>query len=254
MNLSMMKTLGCLALTLLFLGVSVHSGVAGVAERAPWSTAETHRVAEAATYRSRDSSSEDLQRFGWYAGLHIGAVVMPDMEIRGPGLAIDVINRTGYNFSAVFGYKLRLGLRLETEVSYRNNDTDSIYAPATKVLLDNGIGGTEAVTAMLNAWYDIDFLNRSWSPYFGFGFGHVNVWTDPGYWNSINLLDSSADGLAWQVGGGIIFYYTRDLNISIDYRFLRTVTELEFHDIRYAGTNDAFYQTHSFMLGFRGFF
>lgn len=255
MNPSMMKSCVCFALTLLFLGLSVPFNVASAANRSPQSTVETHRVAEAATYRNRRSESEDLQRFGWYAGLHAGAVLQPDMEIRGDSLKIDVTQKIGYVFDMVVGYKVPMGLRMEGELSYRNTDTDSIYFVPSKIRVADGIGGAEAASALFNAWYDFDFISDNWYPYAGLGFGYSTVWIDPGHSGSINTFDSSASGIVGQVGVGMVYRYTRDLEISFDFRYLRSIVEMKFYEEpRYPGSNDATYQTLSFMLGFRGFF
>jgi len=218
------------------------------------SASETHRVAQA-TVNNIDLSDEIRQRGGWYAGLHVGAALQPDLEIRGAGLKIDVQNDIGYIFDLVIGYKLPLGLRLETEFSYRNNDTNAIYSHTGNINLGNGIGGVEAASALVNAWYDFDFIFKDWYPYAGGGLGYSKLWINPGHSFVTTSIDSSDSSMVGQIGVGMVYRYTRDLEISLDYRYLRSVLEFKFYDEpRYPGANDATYQTHSFMLGFRGFF
>lgn len=221
---------------------------------------ETHRVAEADAPKYADGYVEDYGMGRWYAGLHAGAVINPDMEIRGSSLKMDAIQDVGYVFDAVLGYKFRFGLRLDGEFSYRNNDTNAVFFPATDTKIGDGIGGVEAMTAIINGWYDFDFVPASgspfgnWSPYLGGGIGYAKVWIDPGHSGAVTVIDSSDSTIVWQAGAGFIYNYTRDVQISIDYRYLRSILDLDFRDLAFPGSNDAVYQTHSVMLGFRGFF
>lgn len=223
-------------------------------------TLETHRVAEAMAPKSADPHTDDNGMGRWYAGLHIGAVIQPDMEIRGPGLKMDMLQDVGFIFDAVIGYKFKSGFRLESEFSYRNNDTTGVYFTVSDVEFDDGIGGADALTGIINGWYDFDFISGSarsvnnWVPYVGGGFGYTKVWINPGHSGGSTVIDSSDSTIVGQAGGGFIYNYTADLQISIDYRYLRSILDLEFRDASFPDTNDAVYQTHSIMLGFRGFF
>jgi OOP family OmpA-OmpF porin len=117
------------------------------------------------------------------------------------------------------GYATMLGWRPEVEIAFRRNEAEDI-------------GGTEeARTGMANLWYDFRapaFAPRL-RPYLGAGVGSAEIdvdLRDPG--GAQRSLDDTA--AAYQAGAGLSYDATRNLVLSLGYRYLET------DEIRFAGT------------------
>ena len=208
----------------------------------------------------------------WYAGIRGGALIMPDTQFVGSGLDMDTDFNAGFALGADIGYAYDFGMRLEFDFTYRSSQaeqlditTDPGIGAALGIGALDGIslpasGNIESVSFMLNAWYDIKFLNSksipwisNWVPYFGGGAGLTHAWIDVG-WNDIPFIDASDTTLAWQGGGGLAYKISDELFLAADYRFFRTFGSLEFDDPLFASPIKAKYKVHNIMLGLRGFF
>jgi len=67
-----------------FLGCSIAASDVRAApeQTAPPATLETHRVAESSARHATDPAAGKSGMGRWYAGLHVGAVIQPDMQLR----------------------------------------------------------------------------------------------------------------------------------------------------------------------------
>lgn len=255
----------CLKAAAFFAACSVSFAVnASPAEQTP--SLETHRVAEAwaATVPPREEPSS------WgnlYISAHIGGVYLPEMDfVQDSGARINTMLGNGIGFGATFGYKFPFGLRLETEFTYRSSEIDYVEIPGFGIF-PHPTGNVDSASAMFNAWYEIDFLPflfGKWAPYAGAGAGYAKFWADPSFWfvdgcgcsppEFIVIMEATDTALVWQAGAGLVYKYTDDVQISIDYRLVRSFGELVFNDPFYLDPLKTDYQTHSIFLGFRGTF
>lgn len=210
-----------------------------------------------------------LPQSSWYGSLHIGGVYFPGMKFEGNGQDIEIPVDIRFGVGAAIGYKFGLGLRLETEFSYRIAEANSVEISGFGTWLD-GSGGVETINLMANGWFDFDFLSfmfGNWSPYVGGGVGIAKFSIDPGYWAlggcgcpgsptvAVPVLEASDTAYVWQLGGGLTYRYSEALNVSLDYRFLRPFGRLEFDDPAHAASPfEAEYKSHSLFVVFRGFF
>jgi len=227
--------------------------------------AEDHALA----YSHSRSESSAKQSRSWYGSLHIGGVFFPGMKFEGTGTDIEIPSDVRYGVGAAFGYRFWLGLRVETEFSYRAAEANSVEISTFGTWLD-GSGGVDTVNVMANAWFDFDFLSflfGNWSPYVGGGLGIAKFWVDPGYWTlggcgcsgspwvAVPVLEASDTAYVWQLGGGLTYRYSEALHISLDYRWLRSLETLEFDDpANSASPFKADYASHSLFAVFRGYF
>jgi outer membrane protein OmpA-like peptidoglycan-associated protein len=149
------------------------------------------------------------------------------------------------------GYKFSSGLRLEGELGYRSNDADSrtlrVTAPANT---QNATGKVSARSAMANIIYDID-TGSKFTPYLGVGAGIASVKADSlGPVLAANTrIDGSDTRFAYQGIAGAAVEITRQIALTLDYRYFRT-----------AGPNlrtltglaaDGKYSAHSVLAGLR---
>lgn len=225
---------------------------------------------EALAYsHSRDKKSSDAQEKSWYAAIHIGGVFFPGMKFEGSGKDIEIPSDVRFGVGVAFGRKFWLGLRLETEFSYRSAEANSVEISGFGTWLD-GSGGVDTINLMANAWYDFDFLSfvfGNWSPYVGGGVGFAKIWVDPGHWElagcgcpgsptvAVPDLEASDTTYVWQMGGGLTYRYSKSVHISLDYRWLRSFETLEFNDPAHAASPfKADYTSHSLFVVFRGYF
>jgi OmpA-OmpF porin, OOP family len=112
------------------------------------------------------------------------------------------------------GYATLSGWRPEVELAFRRNDAEK------------SSGTQEAGTAMANLWYDFGapgFAPRL-RPYLGVGAGSADIEAD-------QLVDASGTTrsvedtvFAYQAGAGVSYDATRNLALSLGYRYLQTDT------------------------------
>jgi opacity protein-like surface antigen len=163
----------------------------------------------------------------WYVSLTGGANWQNDegfIAANGPDtLTFDSNNDTGFVVAGAIGYSLvsvAPGLRVEAEVSFRQNSNDGVWATTTGVIPD---GGTldfdhQATAVMANVWYDFDVGGIR--PYIGGGIGWADVELDGTYvGGTIPAIDFSDDGFAWQAGAGINFAISPNVQLGVGYRY-----------------------------------
>jgi hypothetical protein len=155
-------------------------GAPPLAEASPW--LETHRVASAPA-RAEKSPESPNSMGRWYAGLHVGPMFVPDSEVEGSGLDMDVSFDSNFAGGFDIGYRHNTGLRLELELTFRNSDADSLdiktdpgigaflgVGSLSGATITNADGGVHSWSLMLNGWLDLDFLTapipalRNWAP------------------------------------------------------------------------------------------
>lgn len=244
-------------------------GAPPLADESPWM--ETHRVASApARAEKSPESSGSMGR--WYAGLHVGPMFVPDSEVEGSGLDMDVSFDSNFAGGFDIGYRHNTGLRLELELTFRNSDADSLdiktdpgigaflgVGSLSGATITNADGGVHSWSLMLNSWLDLDFLTapipalRNWAPYVGGGIGGTRVSIDTG-WLDFAFVEASDTVPTWQAGAGLAYKYQNWLVFSVDYRYFSTLIDLEFDDPFFVDPIEASYDLHNVMFSARGYF
>lgn len=221
----------------------------------PWEDLEafeTGHVAQNANGSLKPRAKETS--FGnWYVGLHAAGVVVTDIKFAGSGLDMDVAFDTGFALGGSVGYAYDFGLRIETELTYRVTQAESFDMGGFPF---TGSGNIDTLSAMLNGWFDINFLSAvlgDWVPYFGVGAGVSHAWTNVG-WKGFPIVEANDMAFAWQGGAGIAYKVSESVFFAVDYRFFRTFENFEFEDPFYVDPINAKYKTHNITVGFRGYF
>ena len=147
---------------------------------------------------------------GPYGQLAGGGNHPREMDFGGAGGAVEF--ESGGLGVLSLGYATSRGWRPELELSFRRNDAE------------NGAGSEEARAGMANLWYDFGapaFAPRL-RPYLGAGIGSAELQID-------RLVDgngatrSAEDRVtAYQGGAGLSYDATRNLALSLGYRYLET--------------------------------
>lgn len=127
----------------------------------------------------------------------------------------DVINvpfvsdNTGYVVGGAIGTHIKAvpGLRVEAEVSFRQNDVD-IFSVLK--------ASHETTAIMANAIYTLPLGTSPIRPYImgGIGYGHSEVILE-----SISLAKLESSGIAWQLGGGVETNVADGITVGIGYRY-----------------------------------
>ena len=159
--------------------------------------------------------------------------------------------KTGYVGGGMFGYTFENGLRPEIELAYRRSDLKG-FTPAGSSKEVHAQGAQRAFEGMINLWYELRQPSGPLStvhPYFGGGVGAVRVdGVHPflsGYPNPPKSWDAE---FAYQGGLGVGFDLTRNLTLSMDYRYVRSNTM----SFQYSpGERDGHYQAHSAGMSLR---
>lgn len=135
---------------------------------------------------------------------------------------------TGYVAGVAVGAHLDQflkGLRLEVEASYRDNQINGDFTTT-----NNGatgyVGSIDAdqsnFAVMANLWWDIDL--GMITPYIGGGAGWAQVQAD-GFLSNTNgdttSFDTDDSGFAWQLGGGVNFDVSPNIEIGVGYRYFQ---------------------------------
>lgn len=137
--------------------------------------------------------------------------------------------REGFLIGGTIGTDLNQwvqGLRIEGEVSWRNNDSSGRFF-ATTVLSSGSAGAVEAnlstFSLLANLWYDFD-IGENIKPYVGggVGFGWTNgeVTFYPATLASFQQ-DFDDSGFVWQLGAGFKYPLNDSMQIGVGYRYFR---------------------------------
>ena len=152
--------------------------------------------------------------------------------------------------------------RPELELTYRSNDVDSQHENYLVGVLGTPLraeaptkgDSTIGYSAMANLWIDFLKSRSNFHPYIGGGLGAVNFeQKDPTYAGE-DLEEDDDVVMAYQLGGGLGYALTDQVDLSLDYRWLKSEKgkfDLSPDD---SGTVKARYETESVMLTLRFYF
>lgn len=188
-------------------------------------------------------------RPGGYASVFLGMSVMEDTDANTylPPVAIENIEfDPGVYVGGTLGYDFR-GIRLEGELSYRQNDMDSITDSAGPYAGVDGDVGIFAV--MANAFMDLH-NDSPVTPYIGGGIGLATVYLSDTIADGGPFYDEDDDSVfAYQVGGGLGIALNRQTTLDLGYRYFGTETA-RFSSPMYLSTKfDT--ESHNFAVGLR---
>lgn len=197
------------------------------------------------------------QQEGFYASLGGGLNFLDDsdFDIAG-GVGVDNQYDTGFIISGAVGYATAPvwdygSLRLEGEVSYRQNDIDVHSVAALGGDQPGSTGEASALAFMANVYHD--FLPGSdFRPYVGGGIGLASIeFSDYGIAAVPDVLDDDDTAFAYQLIAGASYSFTPQLAATIDYRFFAADPELETSAATGSVSNDVDYQSQTIMVGLR---
>ncbi len=141
----------------------------------------------------------------------------PFVPVAEGDLRSDVDLETGYLLGLTAGYKLSGGLRPELEINFRDTDLDKgKLANGDKTSFD----GNERTTAgFLNLWFDL-LADSKVHPYVGAGIGLANIDIRHTGYDNVQLKSDDDRVLAYQGGAGVIFELSKQVDATLDYRYL----------------------------------
>ena len=149
---------------------------------------------------------------GIYVGGIAGASLRPDTTLSSPSLGSQPMDfDVGYTFGGFVGYDFGNNLRLESEISYRENEIRTGGGADPQA-------GTSSI--MLNGFYDgIPFL-KSFEVYLGGGLGVATAQLETIFQGQAIDVDESV--FAYQLEAGIDWNYNPKATFSLGYRFFDT--------------------------------
>ena len=173
-----------------------------------------------------------------------------------PPTIVDVGNKydTGFVVGGAIGYDFGqtmgpLGMRLEGEVSYRNNSVKEHVVGGNAVGGSDAFGETSAFAGMANMLFDLN-TGMPFSIYGGGGIGVANVEfdghgvTDPGV-----VMDDNDTVFAWQAIAGVGYEFTPGWIFDVQYRYFNA------SDVSLTGFGGASsstdYESHAVLGGIR---
>ena len=194
-----------------------------------------------ATHRSWNKSTVDQDK-GFYIGAKGGLNILNDSSLDSI-VNLDINYGLGLTFGGVLGYDFE-DLRLDAEITYRDNDIDLIGVPAE--------GSTTALSYMINGYFDVP-THMAVKPYVGGGIGYATVSiNDANIPGVATVADDSDSVFAYQLSAGLGFEISRRTTLSLGYRYFAT-QELELQDTSGIPLSTE-YQSHEINIGVRFLF
>ena len=189
---------------------------------------------------------------GWYFSAFGGANWLNDTSFN---VGIPVVNAydTGYLVGGAIGYDMGpamgpLGVRVEAELSYRDNDVKSHTNPDTGASLANPVGSTSALAGMGNVLFDLN-TGSAFTIYGGGGLGVANVEFDAhGTAGNPPVMDDGDTVFAWQAIAGIGYEISPGWMLDVQYRYFNA-SDVSLSNGVTSSTTD--YESHAAMGGIR---
>lgn len=168
-----------------------------------------------------DASFRDA---GMYIGVRGGAVFADDTRftIAGPATVRNDYD-LGYTGSGFVGLELPdiyygLGVRLEGELGLAQFEVDTHTVGAAPIASAASFGATDALYGMANLY--VDYGLGVFRPFVGGGIGVAQVEFDNhGITGAPGVMDDTANGLAWQVMGGLGVDVTNAITLEAMVRY-----------------------------------
>jgi len=185
-----------------------------------------------------------------YASFSGGMATLNDGDLKTSQGALEAESDPGVALAAALGYDFGANFRMETELSYQQNDLDrlSLKGPGVGT---NVSGETKSMTGLLNGYYDFNNISAV-TPFVSAGIGLTKVEMSDVAVGGVNI-PGEADGtaMAYQIGGGFSYALNYNLALDLKYRYFSAV-DLELDDN--AETAEFDYASHNVYGGIRASF
>jgi outer membrane immunogenic protein len=181
------------------------------------------------------SSTTALADTDTYLALNVGASVVDDsQEYLGAGnhqYSYDA----GHAISVALGVSLGDGYRVEVEVANQMNELTFCCRRLGVTYDFNGVDNTVS-TLMVNAYKDF-YISDKFSGYLSGGIGAAynafdirsyTISKNGGAWTQRNLARPDDTVLAWQLGAGLGYDLTKEINLNVGWSYLSTADEFYF--------------------------
>ena len=172
------------------------------------------------------SAQETMADESWYGSARIGTGILLDVEDDILGTPIAATFDLGFGFSGALGYRWNK-FRLEGEIAYDVNDVDELEVGAVGISID---GDVASLSFMLNGWRDFP-QSDPWSFNLGGGLGLAVISTNDLAALGVTVADDSDIYFAYQLGGGLGYAITRDVTLTVDYRFFHAIEDYLLHRV-----------------------
>jgi outer membrane protein OmpA-like peptidoglycan-associated protein/outer membrane protein W len=198
---------------------------------------------------SSTAFAQDItQPKGLYLGGGLFGNIHEDGDVGAVGTArSNVEYDNGFGGALTLGYGYTNNLRSEIELSYGQNDVDTVSGAT------NPSGDVSKTSGMLNLLYDFPGMGR-FTPYIGGGFGATNVALESGATFAGTRVTTDDDEWTWAAQGiaGVGYQLTENLGMFADYRYFMT-GDTEFRTSQNVNVESDFTE-HRIMVGLRWFF
>lgn len=151
---------------------------------------------------------------------HLSIPSVPEASVEAGG---------GCVIGGAFGYRFSRTVRIEGELSYRNNSLDTLIIKGDGAHINVGLDGEiSSFTYMTNFFFDLP-LNWPIIPYIGAGFGGYREWGN----GNIPILNGTPNEVRLKIrGGGVAYQVIAGLNVlhyerldgGIEYHYLNSLT------------------------------
>ncbi len=207
-------------------------------------------AAVALTMTSAASADGHFMDGGWYFSLFGGLAVPETSSSRWTVATTTSIvagsvrnhSKDGYTLGVAAGKRINDTFRGELELSFTDVNNRRVSAAGGSV----SIGGhTEAVYLFGNIWADFD-IGHAIKPYIG---GGIGVAFQEYKVSSGGSVDDSSDDFAFQLGAGINYPVTPNVDLGVGYRYRNVVDG----DYRFRGATGSAtvrnqeFETHNFL-------
>ncbi len=193
---------------------------------------------------------------GPYVALDVGAAIAPNSDLSLPeGISGSAQFNAGFMIGGAAGYRFLDDFRAEVYASYRQTDIDELKLLGVPISTS---GDVNAITTMVNAYYDFDFGSPA-RPYIGGGVGvaWLRVDSKSEFGPFILTADDGSTEFAWNIMAGYAFAITEKFDLSLGYRYLSIsdakldATLEEVGVGSESGKLDIEYSAHEVMFGVR---
>ena len=153
----------------------------------------------------------------------------------------------GFTLAGALGYRINRNFRVEGEVSYRENDSDSLTVTGEGKFSTDGDFTTWG--AMFNLYLDVPIIEGSkFIPYIMGGLGYANIDADVSV-SGTQLVDDDDSVFTYQAGAGLGYAIGENVTLDLEYRYFAT-EDPKFVDS--AGDSfDSEYAAHSVTISVR---
>ncbi len=185
-----------------------------------------------------------------YASVSGGLATLNDGDLKASSGTLEVESDPGVALAAALGYDFGANFRMETELSYQQNDLDrlSLKGPWFGA---KASGETKSMTGLLNGYYDFNNISAV-TPFVSAGIGLTKVeLSDVGIGGEAIPGEADGTAMAYQVGGGFSYALNYNLALDIKYRYMSAV-DLELDDNFETAEFD--YASHNVYGGIRASF